>query len=202
MKPFAISMAIATRSSFLFLLGLATTGCGSKKDVSISRSIGDGTYTVLGPSCISTGLRPPYPAPDRAAALLDFDTLTGHSWVISGGDLTITINDSDCQLALKRRISTNSSSVFAYTKEKIAMFAPESCEFAASGGGVTLPASKSLAQVFQDSSDTAVDLEFAVDRVDNELRLTTTNTEPLRSVWSSYGCTSPDALGYALVKLN
>jgi len=179
---------------------LVICACGPKTNSNTSPSISDGPWKISPPRCASTGERPVYPSPEFATALYDFDNLTSRQWIIAGAELTIALRDADCLVTIKRSISANTSGLFSLTKEKSSAFTPEHCEFAATGGGNTLPVSKSLAQVFQDSTDSTEDIAFTVDHRGDTLSLTTLGIEPLRSAWASHGCSSPDALIYSLTR--
>ena len=182
-------------------IGISLAACGSKKDSSEeSATIPDGEYDSAGPTCFSTGSRPVYPSPEYATALLDFHDLTRRHWTIKGTDLTINLADADCAVTILRKIHTNRSGFFALTQEKTHSFAPENCEFAAVGGGQTLPASRILAVEFQDVARTAPDILLKADDFTGKIRLTSLPEEPTRGVWAKYGCADPDALTFSLSK--
>ena len=188
------------------------TGCNKDDDsTSSSRALKNHTYNVSTPYCLSTGTEPEYPDIERAAALWHFRDIVAQTWQLEGDTLIVQLSDSDCSATMRREVHTNSNQLFSLKQKRIVELNPSECQLTLQAGGpdvapVTVTATQTVSlQTFPapGSTDEGIgsleDIPWTVRSNDSTIQLTTLGKEPFRTIWTTYGCSEPDALAITLV---
>jgi hypothetical protein len=143
----------------MLTLAAVLFGCSDEAEKKTA-ALPDGFYSVSRPVCGDTGKNPTYATPVQPAALRDYVDTNAAEIEVAGADTTATINDADCQLTNRQKISYNSGAVVSFTQNTTNSWSPDGCTLSVEVDGEKSDVDKDLTtssgtKVYQDITSSA-----------------------------------------------